>query len=181
MKKIVLGIIVTFFGMLGSANGTSYTETTILNDWLWGAGTYSWIHNTPADFSVPADTVTSASLEIFAFFVNGNNDPVYVQSTFVGNLTNTSFDFSEWTLEGTKFDISDIFSPIWDANSFTVSLNYNEFSCWCPGILYLGGSKFTLDYENGTAPVPEPSTMLLLGAGLLGLVGYNRRRASKKA
>lgn len=31
------------------------------------------------------------------------------------------------------------------------------------------------------APVPEPGTMLLFGAGLLGLVGYNRKRSNKKA
>ncbi len=32
----------------------------------------------------------------------------------------------------------------------------------------------------GTTPVPEPSTLLIIGSGLIGLVGYNRKRFRKK-
>jgi acetate kinase len=35
-----------------------------------------------------------------------------------------------------------------------------------------------LEYSSG-AEVPEPATMLLLGSGLLGLVGYGRKKFKK--
>lgn len=56
----------------------------------------------------------------------------------------------------------------------TVSSNYGDF--------YLASSTLTATGDdgtsNGTAPVPEPTTMLLMGSGLLGLAGF-RRKARK--
>jgi hypothetical protein len=45
--------------------------------------------------------------------------------------------------------------------------------------LILGTSSFAMEYENGTAPVPEPSALILLGCGLIGIGVF--RRISKKS
>ncbi len=53
------------------------------------------------------------------------------------------------------------------------------------GVEIVKGSTQTISATvtnlGGAAPVPEPSTILLFGAGALGLFGYSRRRSSKKA
>ncbi len=48
---------------------------------------------------------------------------------------------------------------------------------------YMGGfGSYNFDFQladTTTNPVPEPGTMLLLGSGLVGLVGYGRKRFKK--
>ncbi|MBW2740133.1 MAG: PEP-CTERM sorting domain-containing protein [Deltaproteobacteria bacterium] len=60
--------------------------------------------------------------------------------------------------------------------------SWSTFDLWADGY---GGADLEISHYTGynstTAPVPEPSTILLMGSGLLGLVGYNRKRFSKKS
>jgi hypothetical protein len=47
------------------------------------------------------------------------------------------------------------------------------------GYIISGIGKFSHNGELGGAPVPEPGTVILLGAGLIGLAAYGRKRSKK--
>jgi hypothetical protein len=48
------------------------------------------------------------------------------------------------------------------------------------GDFYLASSELRVYGDNGTAPVPEPGTMALIGFGMLSLAIYGKRRMNKE-
>lgn len=66
---------------------------------------------------------------------------------------------------------------IGDTYSITLAIADGGDSALDSGVFLQAGS-FS---DTPTNPVPEPSTILLMGVGLLGLMGYSRKQFSKKS
>ncbi|QXE92628.1 PEP-CTERM sorting domain-containing protein [Geomonas subterranea] len=185
MNKTILAVLVVGLSMVcavGTAGATSFTSTTDVDRWVIGNGTLTWAQAMPSDFEMPYDTINSATLKIYSNFVDGNNDMVSVENTFVGNLKNDTGWFLIWNpLESRSFDIASAITAPWSTGqSLDISLAYDErglFNC----LLYVDESILCLDYNNGASPVPEPGTVLLLGIGMAGIAICGKRRLNNNA
>lgn len=132
-------------------------------DWTFDKSGPGVLFDYVGDADTPSDRIEPLDFLEFDFVF----DPGFVDTFFTDNPGYTDL-FSLWTLsdptKGKGLGGGDDIGQ--------VAVSFQQLGD-------LGEDSDLLASNWEVAPVPEPSTMLLLGAGLAGLAGLNRRRKKK--
>jgi hypothetical protein len=191
MKKFSMFIcaVMLVFGMVGVSGAVPTTWTDTI-DWnpdqrvgFWGSFGYYHDISDGVDGFVGIldggnDIVNTYSLTVALYDDYDRRDQwelAYISQPGVLGDGFYNFNYSNQTYDWSIAGLIDINHD----GTLNVSINswWGDFNLdW--STLVARGDNGT---ETGTAPVPEPSTILLMGTGILGLVAYGRKRYHKKA
>lgn len=142
-----------------------------VHDWLASGSAFNIVENTPGTGATLMDNGTLGTLLDFRGFVTVTNGQTFTVThddgltLIIGGL-NLGFN------SGPTAPITSTSTYTGPSGNLPFELVYTE-CCGGPAVL-----QVDLPFTN-TSTVPEPSTVLLLGSGVLGLVGYAGRRRKK--
>ena len=198
MKRISILVFCFAFilGFSGVAASAPYTWTDYIDFTpdLLVPPTATYYHNIADDgfsseYMGGNDTIDSYDLTVEIY---DDNNPTY-RKTFFGTIQipDGGEVASIWTLGGVysyDFSLTEMTYTSDPENLLELggvldilddgTLNVAIASLW--GDFYVASSTLSAYGDNGTAPVPEPATMLLLGTGLVGLAVGSRKKIFKK-
>ena len=168
MLRIVLVVMLALLVCAGPGWAGAITVGGGWYDFSWGSGAPIPVLGNPFTFTTPPE---GATLKVTDAFVAGDQFEVFRDSTSLGLTPWVPATLSDWT-DDPDFAYSD---PRWSHRAWylpggeAVNININVVTNpWGSGSAYLR--------VDAGAGVPEPGTVLLLGAGLLALAAIRRHR-----
>jgi hypothetical protein len=147
------------------------TAPVYLNTWN---SPFTYQHNLLTHGYVPGTAITNAELDLKLFDTPLTSETLTIR--FDGNLAATITNVP-FTLFGTEYEAAVQASLLSDGLlnvSISLGCNFNvRGTCILPQDVIFDRSTLTVT----TADVPEPASLAVFGAGLLGLAALRRRRA----
>ncbi len=179
MKKFLMFLcaMTLVFGLVGTASAIPYVDTYDAGHYRmdpYGANSsVSWTFDITDDgFDPVTQDVTSADV-VLNFQDDGFDWYEYADLDVGGNEFNWEVNTGDVSFTVTSLmTLSDIGTVDATLTCTRGDFYFNTATLFAEG---------TDPVNVGNEPVPEPSTILLMGAGLLGLAGYSRKRFSKKS
>ncbi|RMH08696.1 MAG: PEP-CTERM sorting domain-containing protein [Nitrospirae bacterium] len=179
LRHLTLGAILGFAAMIGM---TGQAQALLIGNPI--ETTLLYPTTSTVVLGPDVKTVVDPGIEYTNFLSGQTNVQIDFKDTMIKLTALDNITFATGGFNGLRFKDSTNSIPDWavsvngpntTVSGFGLSYNANEIFLNVSGLSVNNGDMIALDVR----PVPEPSTMLLLGTGLAGVVAWRMRKVQE--